>query len=362
MAESFTLDLTNINNRILSGAIELSHGEPFTITGSGFGTKAGYWDFLDQSPIMTDQATYPIGSNFGRVGRWSGTNFIGASNRPIISATGGVAGEKCLFWNHLAPATNNCLQFYYDVPVPLGTTLYFTRWIKHRCVQPTVLGGQIKSDRWQAVTNSLSDKPNETYKNMYIIAATDNKIQVRDANYPSAGNSAVLHSGDSEKSFVNKNRWMRNDVRIKIPSAYANPSEYMHEEWFYDPDGILLPSYRLYTNNQAVDHASPFTDASSLWNMHLMQNYIGSGGGGDFSSLDHEMWYSKVAEMVGDDVRLEFGSTQNDVRSPIQFMCPLSSLNNTTANGLLDAGNLTFGYLKVIRNETILKSVPVRVV
>lgn len=364
MSETISLDLVNLNNRLLSGAIELSHGDNFTINGTGFGTKAGYFDFLDQSPIMTDSATYPLGSNFGRVGRWSGTNFIGASNRPVITAEG-VAGGKSLYWDHRAAyAPNSCLQFYYDNPVPLGTVIYYTAWIKHRIRNlESSTGGQWKSNRWQAVTNSLSDKANETYKNIYVGPLTDNKIQVRDESYVvGSGPEKTLHSGSSIRTPILKNTHIRVDTRITLPSAYANKQEYLHEEWIWSEDGSVTPYYYLYTDNQAVDQASPYSSDASRWNMHLMQNYFGTGSGGDFTSKDHELWYSRVAEMVGDDKRIEFGTTPTDVNSPRSFMGSITSWSNTSVTGTIDAGDLPHGYLKLISGNTVLKYVPVRIV
>lgn len=359
MSETISLDLVNLNNRLYSGAIELSDGEEFTITGSGFGTKAGYFDFFDQSPIMTDSSTYPLGSTFDQVGRWSGTNFVGASNRPIISNEG-INGKKCLKWSSPSGG-NNCLQYYYDSPLSVGTSLYFTRWVKHRVIGTTVTGGQWKSDRWMALTNSLSDKANETYKNIYTIVATDNKIQVRDDSGAEGVTSKVLSANDSAATPILKNVWIRNDVKITLPTSYSDRASYSHEEWVYDPNGINPPAYYLFTNNQAVDLASPYTSDASRWNMHLMQNYLGSGGGGDFTSLGHDLWYSKVAEMVGDDKRIEFGSTRNDIRSPRSFIASINSWGSSSVSGKIDAGDLTFGWLKLISGNTILRAIPVRI-
>lgn len=358
MRERIGLGLVDVSGKLLSGAIALSRGQSFTITGSGFGSAPTYWDFLDKSPIM-QQA---VGTNFGRVGRWSGTNFIGASNRPVIDSSG-PDGQKCLFWNHLASGQlNSCLQFFYDSPVPLGTVLYFTRWVRHKCLQPTLLGGQWKSDRWQASTSSLSDKANEVYKNIYIISATDNKIQMRDDTGASGAGDKTLHAGTSAMTPINKDLWIRADVRITLPSAYANKHEYYHEEWIYYPDGSSVPEYYLYTDNQAVDQASPYSSDASRWNMHLMQNYFGSGTGGDLGAVDKELRYAKVSEIVGGDCRLEFGNTPNHVRSPISFSSPYDFWMDTEVGATFDPGTLNFGYMKVIRGETILKAVPVRVV
>lgn len=369
MEESFTIDLTNINNRILSGAIELSRGQSFSITGSGFGSAPTYWDFLDKSPIMTDSATYPIGSNFGRVGRWSGLDFIGASNRPVIKAEG-VDGGRALYWFRpkYPGRPNNCLMYYYDNPVPLGTVIYFTRWVKHRIYNNEAsTGGQWKDYRLMASVSSLTDKPNESYKNIYVTPGvnniTDNKIQVRDDSYvQNVGPEKTLHSGTSIRTPILKNAHIRIDTRVTLPSSYANKQEYYHEEWIWSEDGSVTPYYYLYTDDQAVDQASPYSSDASRWNLHLYQNYLGTGASGDFTDQDHEMWYSKVAEVVGGDCRLEFGSTPNHVRSPISFMNPYDSWADTTIGATFDPGTLNFGYMKVIRGETILKVVPVRVV
>lgn len=357
MVQSVTLNLLSIDNLLSSGGVTISNGDTFTISGSNFGVKSGYSDHLSVSPIM-QQA---VGTQFSRVGRWSGSNFIGASNRPVIAADG--INGKCLYWNHLAAeAPNSCLQFYYDAPIPLGTTLYVSRWVKHRCVQPTVLGGQWKSDRWQAVTDSLSDKPNETYKNIYIITSTDNKIQVRDDTNGNPFGSGTLHSSTSARTPINKNKWVRIDTKITLPSSYANRAEYQHEEWISDPNGVLPPEYYWYTDSQPVDLASPYSSDASRWNMHLMQNYLGSGDGGDFTDLDHELRYDKVFESVGDDWRVEFSTTNNFFNSPRSFVQPLITWTDTTIQIIFDSGGLTSGWIHLVKNNTVIRSLPVNVV
>ncbi len=373
MAEIFSFNLTNINNRLLSGAIELSHGEPFTITGSGFGSKVGYSDHFNLSPVITDSSTYPIGSNFGAVGRWDGSNFIGASNRFALNDEG-INGRCLRSYDPPNASGNNSVLWTGDDYIQLGQKWFSSFWVKHRT--PATIGGQWKYGRWQRVNNSLSDKPREAYWNATNISPTnDHKVQFRDGTYvpPSTGNNWTGFAGSSIARMPHmKDLWTRMDILFTFPTAYNAPTTFKCEGWVHDMYGVLPPLYCDFTDNQATELINPYDASGSEWKYHLYQNYLGlAGGEGDFTSSSHEVWMDKMFESYGDGKRVEFSNSpvylpnNLPVKSfvqPLNYIDHATPWTNTEIKNVFDAGNLSYGWLHVVDGQTAIKTIPVRVV
>lgn len=373
MSETLSLDLVNLNNRLLSGAIELSHGQKFSITGTGFGTKVGYSDHFNSTGILTDTATYPNNSNFNTVGRWSGANFIGASNRFFLSPDG--MNGRCLKSNDPANASgNNSILWTGDDYLPIGQQWFSSFWVKHNT--PAVIGGQWKFGRWQRVNNSLSDKPMEAYWNATnIVPTNDHKVQFRDSTYvpPSTGNNWTGYASATVSRLPHmKNKWMRMDILFKLPTAYNNPTSFSCEGWLYDPDENLPPLYCNFTDNQATELINPFDQSGSEWKYHLYQNYFGQAGGeGDFTASSHEVWQDKMFESYGDSKRLEFSSSPiytpsnlpvKSFTQPLNYADYATPWTNTAIHGVFDSGTNSYGWLHVVDGMTSTKAIPVRVV
>ena len=321
------------------------NGQPFTINGSGFGLKSGYSDHINTSGILD----LSDGSNFGSVGRWDGSIYQGSKRFSIESE--GING-KCLKATRVfGDGLNIVFTFNYDAPVQLGKKIFSSRWVKH--TSNAVVGGQWKYDRYQKNPASVSDKASELYWNANN-SSPDNKIQVRDyRGVSSAGDFTKYGSSNVTYMPHQKNTWFRMDMLITLPSSYATPDEFQCESWiYYSP--TLAPIYTLLTNNQAVDHVSPYGQAGDEWVQHLFQNYLGNG---DFGTADHVMWYDKVFESVGDDKRVEYCNTADYASRTRTFTQPIGSWSDSAIYmPKVDKGDITSGYLHVISNGVSIYS------
>ena len=366
MSETISLDLVNLNNRLLSGAIELSHGQKFSITGTGFGTKVGYSDHFNLSGVLSQA----VGTNFDTVGRWNGGSFIGAGNRFSVASSG--MNGKCLYAHRVANGTpNNTVLWTGDDYLPMGQKWFTSCWVKHST--DGIQGGQWKYGRWQRVGNSLSDKPFEAYWNATNREPTqDHKVQFRD----SAGTGGSNWTGFAGSSIARmphgKNLWTRMDILFTMPTAYNNPTSFKCEGWVHDMNGVLAPLYCDFTDNQATELINPFDQSGSEWKYHLYQNYFGQAGGeGDYTASNHDLWMDKMFESYGDSKRVEFSSSPiyNPSNLPIKsFVQPLNYSDyptpwtNTAIHSIFDAGTNLYGWLHVVDGMTSTKAIPVRVV
>lgn len=291
----------------------------YTITGTGFGTRTGYADHIRNTSIMT----LPEYSNFGAVGRWNGGNYGGASERFQVVNEGLVG--KCLKATRGSGGEPNIsLAFNYDSAVPLGSKVFTSVWVKH-LVTGSTTGGQWKFSRWQKSTSSLSDKASECYWNASS-ATPDQKIQVRDYRGVSSAGDLTKYGGRIADLPHAKNKWIRMDVLHTLPSAYASPDEYKYELWVHDPDGLDVPYYTNFTNNQAIDHVNPYGQAGDEWLQHLFQNYLGNG---DFDAANHTLWMDNCYESVGDDKRVELANNADLTLATRRFIVPEISWSDT---------------------------------
>jgi len=350
----------NLYRSDISGMLEsgvnpdnvFADGLIYTITGSGFGTRTGYSDHIRNTNILN----LPDNSNFGAVGRWNGGDYAGASERFQV-ASEGIVGKCLKATRGAAGEPNISLLFSYDSAVPLGSKIFSSVWVKHAVVGSTI-GGQWKYGRWQKSTNSLSDKASEAYWNASS-ASPDNKIQVRDyRGVSSAGDFAAYGSTGANYMPHGRNKWVRMDMLHTLPSAYNLPDEYKCEAWVHDPDGISVPYYTNFTDNQAVEHISPYGQSGDEWLQHLYQNYLGNG---DFDSADHTLWFDNCYECVGDDKRTELANNSNLALATKRFILPEISWSNTTIQVRGYTGDIPAGsrYLHTVVNGV---STSVRVV
>lgn len=313
-------------------------GEYYVLTGSGFGTKNGYSDSILSAGILD----LSNGSNFGVVGRWSGADYEG-SVRPTVQNEG--INGKCLRFNRASAGALNCvLAFNYDAPIALGKKIFASRWIKHHCPD-SVLGGQLKYERYQKSILSVSDKASETYWNANS-NTLDNKIQSRDyLGVGAATDKTSYGSADVDKMPHNKNAWFRMDTLVTLPQAYGDTT-FKFETWvFYDP--LQTPLYTNFvTPAQAIN---PYGQAGDEWLQHIYQNYAGNV---DFSGLAHTFWMDKVFETVGDDAcYVEFCDSAIYANRKVGYI-QTDSIWNTSAIAIprADKGTLSTGWLHVVRN------------
>lgn len=326
MAIDIGLDLYRSisNSRLESGANPdnvFDNGRIYTITGSGFGTRSGYSDHIRNTSIFN----LPDNSNFGAVGRWNGSNYIGASERFQVVSEGLVG--KCLKATRGAAGEPNIsLAFNYDSAIPLGSKVFTSVWLKHLVADSTT-GGQWKYGRWQKSTNNLSDKASEAYWNASS-ASPDNKIQVRDyRGVSSAGDYSAYGSASINYMPHGRNKWVRMDMLHTLPSSYSSPDEYKCEAWVHDPDGLVVPYYTNFTDNQSAEHINPYGQAGDEWLQHLYQNYLGNG---DFGTANHTLWMDNCYESVGDNKRVELANNADLTLATRRFIVPEISWADTS--------------------------------
>lgn len=318
------------------------------INGTGFGVKTGYSDSIKSAGIL-DLAE---GSNFGAVGRWSGADYQG-SVRPTVENEG--INGKCLKFSRAPAGALNCvLAFNYDSAVDLNKKIFSSRWIKHYAPSST-LGGQIKYERYQVNTASVSDKASECYWNASS-KSPDNKIQSR--NYLGLGaatDKAAYGLNDVDKMPHNKNAWFRMDTLITLPAAYGDTT-FKFESWvYYDP--AQTPLYTNFVPPAAG--INPYGQSGDRWLQHIFQNYAGGAdSSGDFSGIAHTFWMDKVFETVGDDAcYVDFCDTEIYSNRKIAYV-QMDSLWSDTQIIIpeMDYGTLTNGWLHVVRNGTSIFS------
>ena len=310
------------------------HGQPFVINGTGFGTRTGYEDHINTSGIY-DLA---VNSNFAVVGRWDGSSYVGASNRFQVVNEG--YNGKCLKGTMPSGGSGNIsLAFNYASAVPFGQKVYTSVYVKH--ISDAVIGGQWKYSRWQKVTNSLSDKASEAFWNASVTGA-DQKVQFRDyQGLGAASNLSGYGSGDITKMPHDKNKWVRMDMLFTLPATPSVGDTFKCEGWVHDPDGIALPQYTNFTDNQATEHLNSYGAYGDEWLQHLYQNYFGSGATGDYSSKNHTLWMDKCYENVGDARWIELANNADITLATKRFIQPASAWSNTSASITSDIGNIS---------------------
>lgn len=333
MAVDIGLDLYRSvgNSRLESGANPdnvFADGLIYTITGTGFGTRTGYADHIRNTSILQ----LPDDSNFGAVGRWSGSSYVGAGERfKVVSE--GIDGGKCLrAYIDAGTAHNATLLFNYDAPVALGNKVFTSVWVKHR-VTGSVSPGQWKFGRWQKSTNSLSDKASECYWNSNI-GAPDHKIQVRD--YRGVGGFSAditVHTGDYTRAAGSfdwlphgRDKWVRMDILHTLATSYDAAGQYKCSAWLHDPDGLLPPVFCDFTDNGPTDAVNPYGQAGDEWMQHLYQNYFGNG---DYGSATHDLWLSDCYESVGDFKLVEIANHADLTLATRRFIVPEISWADT---------------------------------
>lgn len=327
-------------------------GQPYDIVGTGFGTNTGYADHIETSGIY-DLAE---DSNFGVVGRFDGSEYIGATIRFVVKDEG--INGKCLYgykppFGEEGWEPNISMVYNYDVPVGLDKKIFSSRWVKHKCTGSTV-GGQWKVSRHQAVNNSLSDKARESYWHMGSDSDTT-LMQIRDDRGVGGDGDFSLYAA-YENSPLNLDKWTRIDVLYTPPTSYAEPDTFKAEIWIYDPDGINPPYYHNMTDNQAVEHACPYRSAADLFIQHVHQNYLGNG---DFDSFAHDFWVDQIYEAVGDDKRVEFCNSATWAGRTVSFIQPVPK--ETWTDTLIPItkvymGTLNSGWVQVIENDASIKT------
>lgn len=336
----------------LDPALPPVEGASFTITGSGFGAAIGYTDHIDTSGIYNTAE----GQMFGAIGRRSGENYNGASNRPVVKSEG-VAGGKCVYFYQPAfgepnRAPNNVLPFYFDEPLGLGQKYFCSRWSKHHCPSSTV-GGQRKLDRWQHELASVSDKASENYLSISSDITTF-KITVRD--FDDGTNGTLVYVSYNDK-LVNTNKWVRFDTLQTMPTTLGG-TDYKYEMWIHDPDGLSPPTYINFV--QDGKFPAPYLTTDDFWRVHVPQNFFGNG---DFGG-EHFLWESDYYESLQYDTRVELSNNANYSLSTRSFIQPID--NATRSDTRIDVakikrGDITGGWLHVIKNSTgeVLKTVSV---
>lgn len=333
----------NLYRSGLSGSLEsgvnpnnvFADGLTYTITGSGFGTFSGFDDHLRATSILS----LPDDSNFGVVGRWDGSSYVGAGERFKV-VNEGISGKCLKATRSLGGQPNIVLAFNYDNPAPLGAKVFTSVWLKHLVVGST-LGGQMKCSRWQKVNNSLSDKPSEAYLSMTTLASPANKMQMRNgSNYPAPDDMVGWGATGPNYVPIGRNKWVRMDVLHTLPSAYNLPDEYKCEAWIHDPDGLVVPYYVNFTDNQATEHLNPYGQSGDEWTQHIFQNYLGNG---DFGTADHTLWVDKAFHCVGDDKRVELANNSNFALATRRFIMPRVSWADTAIQHRVDPGDIPPG-------------------
>lgn len=336
MATRFTMSPRRDGQGIIHSGVDPNnlfvHGESFTITGTGFGTRTGYEDHINTSGIYD----LSLNSNFGVVGRWDGSNFVGAGERFKVQSEG--INGKCLKATRVNGGEPNItLLFNYDTPVALGKKIFSSVWVKH-LVTGSATGGQWKYGRWQTVNNSLSDKLREAYWSG-VSSTPTNKVQVRDsANFPSP--DLMVGWGPDTAPYLPhaRNKWVRMDMLHTMPTAYNLPDTYKCEAWIHDPDGIIAPLYINFTDNQVSEHISPYAASGDEWTCHLHQNYLHNG---DYGTASHTLWTDKAYENVGDNRRVELANNADITLATRRFILPASSWSDTSITLTCDEGNIT---------------------
>jgi len=304
----------------------------YTITGSGFGARSGYTDHIKNSPIMK----LPDDSNFDAVGRWNGGSFAGAGIRYKVVSEG--INGKCLkAFRNGAGTPNMTLLFNYDAPVPLGSKVFTSVWVRH--TTNATLGGQIKYSRWQKSTTSLSDKASEAYWNANNNSG-DNKVQIRD--YRGVGELYESQFGSANVNYWphSRDKWVRMDMLHTLPSAYNLRSDYKCEGWVHDPDGAVPPYYTNFTDNQAIEQVSPYGQAGDEWLCHLFQFYLGNG---DYDSANHVIRLDNCYQSVGDFKHVEIANSNNYATATRRFILPEVSWSNETIQVRADTYDIPEG-------------------
>lgn len=339
----------------------IKHGERFVIEDLTITGTIDYQDHFNRSGVLA----LPEDSNFGVVGPWSGLSYHGAQNRMFVSPEG--MNGNCLkgFKNPSGDpegfdAPNTGMSYWYPTPVPLNKKLFSSFYIKHDS-DFTRGGGQCKWSRW-CVTESVSDKPSEVYCAITTNAQTDICI-IRNNDGVDFG--TTKYGPFTERfNFFHRDQWARVDFLHTLPTTFVDRASYKAEAWFHDPEGKRPPFYKLYTNNQVVDEASPYIMASDYFTNHVYQIYWGND---QFGSTKHTQWMDKMVESVGDDlVLIELGDKPVFAECGRRFIQPLIAVNSAVAEGEGDVGDLltvngSTAWLFVTVNGTVVYTEEVEV-
>lgn len=309
-------------------------GGPFLISGSGFGTVAGYADHIANSGFLdsvADGATYSA-----QVGRWNPLAVEGSVSKPFKRSNAGKNGAICLYERDLGGSPYNITQvFAYDAPVPLGSKVFASYWVKHNCLTAGQTG-QHKMLRFTA-DMGISDKNGETFISVYNTAPSASAA-IRNA-------STVISSGDTDYFDpsgmpAGQNKWVRVDFLHTMPTSYTAKDTYKLEMWVHDPDFSATPRYELITDDQVTRQHSPYDTAADLWNQLIYQNWFGNDG---YQSAQHDIWLADLYNSVGTQKRVELCNTNNIATATKREIQPYTSWSDTLIECVRNQGVFTTG-------------------
>lgn len=207
------------------------------------------------------------------------------------------------------PPYNITLTYHFDQPIPLGTKVFTSYWVKHRAVTEGAKG-QFKFARWKSEW-SISDTKSECY-----VTANSNSssamMYIRNSQINETEPRAVQYF-EYEGMPVNTNIFTRVDVEYDLPSDFSL-ADFKTYLTTHDPEGIVLPFRRDLLEENSLGK-TPYRSTEDMWKYLIFQNWFGNDS---FQTSDQVISLQSIFVSVGSLARVEISNNQNYSESTLR--------------------------------------------
>lgn len=255
-------------------------------------SPSGYSDHTSNSGMLT----YDTPALSGRYGRWDNTPVGGAVSKSFSVVDGQFTAERIA---GSAPF-NITLAYHFDEPVPLGTKILTSYWVKHKALNEGAKG-QFKFARWKSEW-SISDTESECY-----VTANSNNLAammyIRNSQIHLTEPRAVQYF-EYDGMPVNTDIFTRVDIEYDLPSDFST-ADFKTYLTTYDPTGVELPFRRDLLAGDPLEK-TPYRSAEDMWRYLIFQNWFGNDS---FQTSDQVISLQSIFVSVGSLARVELSNS-----------------------------------------------------